>query len=100
MPSVKLSVVFVPITVFALAFVKYKFVPSAKFVVVLLPKATFACACISEFVISTLSAFTVMPYPAPTFSVTSPEVPPPVKPDPAVTLSISPAIPVKLLASP
>ena len=41
-----------------------------------------------------------MPYPAPTFSVTSPEVPPPVKPDPAVTLSISPAIPVKLLASP
>ena len=38
-----------------------------------------------------LSAFTVIPVPEPILRVTAPEVPPPVKPDPAVTLSMSPA---------
>ena len=44
---------------------------------------------------ATSSAFTVIPVPAPMFNVTAPEVPPPVKPDPAVTLSMSPASLVK-----
>ena len=35
-------------------------------------------------------AFTVTPVPAPTFKVTSPDEPPPVKPSPAVTAVISP----------
>ena len=39
---------------------------------------------------ATSSAFIVIPLPAPTFTVTSPELPPPVKPDPAVTPDISP----------
>ena len=43
-------------------------------------------------------AFTVIPSPAPTLSVTAPEVPPPAKPEPAVTDSISPASFVKLNA--
>ena len=46
---------------------------------------------------ATLSAATVIPSPAPTFTVTAPVVPPPVKPEPAVTLSISPASFVKLI---
>ena len=36
------------------------------------------------------SAFTVIPVPCPTFRPTVPEVPPPVKPSPAVTPSMSP----------
>ena len=36
-------------------------------------------------------AFAVIPSPPTTFSVTSPDVPPPVKPVPATTLDISPA---------
>ena len=43
-------------------------------------------------------AFAVIPSPPITLSVTSPDVPPPVKPDPATTLSISPASFVKLNA--
>jgi hypothetical protein len=39
----------------------------------------------------TVSAATVIPLPAPTFRVTEPELPPPVKPFPAVTPVISPA---------
>ena len=38
------------------------------------------------------SALTVTPVPAPTFNVTSPVVPPPVKPEPAVTPVISAVI--------
>jgi len=45
----------------------------------------------------TVSAATVIPVPAPMFSVTSPVVPPPVKPEPATTLSMSPASLVKLI---
>ena len=41
-------------------------------------------------------AFAVIPSPPTTFNVTAPEVPPPVKPAPAVTDSISPASFVKL----
>ena len=37
-------------------------------------------------------ALTVTPVPAPTFNVTSPEDPPPVKPEPAVTPVISPVV--------
>ena len=40
---------------------------------------------------ATASAATEIPSPAPTFTVNAPLVPPPVKPFPAVTLSISPA---------
>ena len=36
-------------------------------------------------------AFAVIPYPPTTLTVTVPEVPPPVKPVPAVTPSMSPA---------
>jgi hypothetical protein len=39
---------------------------------------------------ATVSAATSIPVPAPTLSVTEPEAPPPVKPDPAVTPVISP----------
>ena len=42
-------------------------------------------------------AFAVIPYPPITFTVTSPDVPPPVKPVPATTLDISPASFVKLI---
>ena len=41
-----------------------------------------------------LSAFTVIPVPAPTFSVTLPVLPPPVKPLPAITSVMSPGVPV------
>jgi hypothetical protein len=37
-----------------------------------------------------VSAATSIPVPAPTFRVTEPEAPPPVKPDPAVTPVMSP----------
>ena len=40
------------------------------------------------------SAFTVIPVPAPTFNVASPEVAVPVKPAPALTPVISPTLPV------
>ena len=39
---------------------------------------------------ATVSAATSIPVPAPTFRVTEPEAPPPVKPDPAVTPVMSP----------
>jgi len=39
-----------------------------------------------------VSAATVIPVPAPTFSVTAPEVPPPVKPLPATTEVMSPTV--------
>jgi hypothetical protein len=39
---------------------------------------------------ATVSAATSIPVPAPTLSVTEPEAPPPVKPDPAVTPVMSP----------
>ena len=42
-------------------------------------------------------AFATIPVPPTTLSVTSPDVPPPVKPVPAVTLSMSPASLVKLI---
>jgi hypothetical protein len=38
------------------------------------------------------SAATSIPVPAPTFNVTSPDVPPPVKPEPATTEVISPTV--------
>ena len=43
---------------------------------------------------ATLSALTVIPVPAPTVSVTFPEVPPPVKPSPAITSVMSPGVPM------
>ena len=43
------------------------------------------------------SAAAVIPSPPTTFKVTAPEVPPPVKPVPAPTLSMSPASLVKLI---
>jgi len=41
-------------------------------------------------VIAISSAFAVIPVPPTTFKVTAPELPPPVKPSPAVTLVMSP----------
>jgi hypothetical protein len=41
---------------------------------------------------ATVSAATSIPVPAPTFNVTSPDDPPPVKPFPAVTPVISPVV--------
>ncbi len=43
------------------------------------------------------SAFAVIPSPPITLSVTAPDVPPPVKPVPAPTLSMSPTSLVKLI---
>ena len=51
----------------------------------------------SAFATSMSLALTVIPYPPTAFTVTSPDVPPPVKPAPATTLSISPASLVKLI---
>ena len=43
------------------------------------------------FVIAMSFAFAVIPVPPTTFNVTDPELPPPVKPSPAITSEISPA---------
>ena len=79
-PSLRSSVSAAAILASALAFVKYK---------LLAPSATLS---VSKAVMSTLmlSAATLIPVPAPTLSVTPPLAPPPVKPEPAVTDSMSP----------
>jgi len=43
------------------------------------------------FVIAMSFAFAVIPVPPTTFNVTDPELPPPVKPSPAITSVMSPA---------